>query len=78
MASVIQNVWVITCKNCGAYDIVGPGHPAMRDRGDGTHEFHDRSAVRHAHAQDCKPDKAGNRPFDFGFMVAPPAMQGAK
>jgi hypothetical protein len=73
--SMVNNVWLVTCKGCGSYDIVAPGHPAMRDRGDGTHELHDRGALRHNHAEGCEPHpETGHHPVDFSFMVAPPAM----
>jgi hypothetical protein len=77
--STVPNVWVVTCQNCGAYDMVGPGHPAVRDRGDGTHELHDRAAVRHDHADGCEPHpETGNYPLDFSFMTAPAALRPRK
>jgi len=76
--SMIPNVWVVTCQGCGTYDIVASGHPAMRDRGDGTHELHDRTAVRHVHADGCAPDpETGHYPLDFSLMSAPPALRAA-
>jgi len=64
--SMMNNVWLVTCQNCDTYDIAGPGHPAVRDRGDGTHELHDRTALRHAHADGCAPHpETGHYPVDF-------------
>ena len=80
MAEIIQdpipNVWLVTCKQCGTYDLVGVGHPAVRPRKDGTYEFFDRDALRHNHADDCKPNKDGNRPLDFSFGTVPPVVIG--
>lgn len=69
--SMISNAWLVTCRGCGASDTAGPGHPAVRDRGDGTHELHDRTALRHDHADGCEPDpETGHYPLDFSFTVA--------
>jgi hypothetical protein len=74
--SSLNNVWVVTCQGCGTYDMVAPGHPAARDRGDGTHELHDRTAIRHDHADGCEPHpETGNYPLDFSFMTAPAALR---
>ncbi|MGO9216563.1 MAG: hypothetical protein ACLP5E_02130 [Streptosporangiaceae bacterium] len=75
-STVIPNSWIVTCKNCGAQDLVGQGHPAVRPRGDGTHEFYDRTALRHAHGAGCAPDADGNYPLDFSFTVVPPPVTG--
>ena len=70
-ADLVPNAWLVSCKQCGTQDLVGPGHPATRPRGDGTHEIFDRSAFRHTHADDCLPGEDGNRPLDFAFTVPP-------
>ncbi|MHB2029479.1 MAG: hypothetical protein ACYCPT_11765 [Acidimicrobiales bacterium] len=77
-ASVIDNVWYVTCKECGAYDIVGPGHPAVRESEDrpGFYELHDRDALhaRLAHRDEaCKtagPNNDGRLDFSFGAAPA--------
>lgn len=59
----------VQCQGCGAWDIAGPGHPAVRqDPGTGQHELFDRTALRHAHADGCQPDAAGNYPLAFTFL----------
>jgi hypothetical protein len=59
----------VLCRTCGEWEIVGPGHPAMRDRGDGTHEIHDRALLLENCA--CPPDDlSGSRPLAFTFMAA--------
>ena len=76
-ASLINNVWLLTCKGCGAYDVVGPGHPAVRPQegSPGVVEIYDRSAVRHSHAAECEhKDKNGDGPMDFSFMPSPAAF----
>lgn len=62
----------ISCKNCGTYDIVGPGHPATAyDPEADRHVLTDRSALRHAHADDCEPHpETGHYPLHFEFMAA--------
>jgi hypothetical protein len=69
----------VSCKGCGTYDIVGPGHPATvyvphpdhpDDPEAGQHVLTDRSALRHAHADDCQPGEDGNYPLHFDFMAA--------
>ena len=61
----------VACQNCGAWDIVGPGHPAVRfNSAAGTHELFDRTALKHAHDEDCQPDADGNYPLHFTFMAA--------
>lgn len=67
----IPNAWLVTCKGCGAYDLVGVGHPATRKRPDGTHELFDRAAIRHSHADGCEPNAEGNYPLDFSFTTVP-------
>ena len=74
-ASMLNNVWLITCNNCGTYDIVGPGHPATEHLGDGVHGYGDRTALRHSHAEGCEPNEEGNYSLDHSFMIAPPAMR---
>jgi hypothetical protein len=60
----------VACQNCGAWDIVGPGHPAVRPNPETQqHELFDRNAVRHTHAEDCQPDEDGNYPLHFTFMA---------
>jgi hypothetical protein len=68
--SMIGNAWLVTCRNCGASDLVGPGHPATADRGDGTHELSDRTRIRHAHKTGCTPDPEDGYPLDFSFTAA--------
>jgi hypothetical protein len=75
-ASLIANAWLVTCKQCGAYDLVGKGHPATRPRPNGTVELFDRSAIRHDHADDCEPNEDGNYPLDFSFTTVPPVVIG--
>lgn len=80
----------VSCRSCHAYDIVGPGHPAVTcghdegtactDAGSGTHVLTDRSALRHSHADDCEPHpETGHYPLHFEFMAgtAPVALTGA-
>lgn len=64
----------VSCKNCHAYDVVGPGHPAVTyDPAAGQHVITDRSALRHAsadaHADGCQPGDDGNYPLHFEFMA---------
>ena len=79
----IPNVWLVTCKECRSYDIVGPGHPATRLNAEtGAHEIHSRDALhaRLGHQSEaCKtagPNSDGN--LDFSFMSAPAAMAAAQ
>ena len=61
----------ISCRSCGAFDIAGPGHPAVtQDPVTGQHVLTDRTALRHAHAGDCQPGEDGNYPLAFTFMAA--------
>ena len=76
MADTVPNSWYVTCRNCGAADLVEPGHPAVRPRGDGTHEIYDRTALRHSHSAGCQPGEDGNYSLDFSFTVVPPAVAG--
>lgn len=76
--SMLINAWQVTCQNCGTSDIAGPGHPAVRSCGDGTHELHDRTALHHDHSNNCQPDPdTGHYPLDFSFMAAPAIQPGA-
>lgn len=60
----------VSCKNCSAYDIVGPGHPATTYVAEtDQHVLTDRSAIRHSHADDCQPGADGNYPLHFEFMA---------
>ena len=61
----------VSCKNCTAYDIVGPGHPAVTQHPEtGQHVLTDRSALRHNHADDCQPHpETGHYPLHFEFMA---------
>lgn len=62
----------VACKNCGTFDIAGPGHPAVRFNPDTQqHEVFDRTALRHSHADDCQPHpETGHYPLTFTFMFA--------
>jgi hypothetical protein len=63
-------VWHVSCKSCNAYDIVGAGHPATTYNPEtDQHVITDRSAFRHAHADDCQPGEDGNYPLHFDFMA---------
>jgi len=73
----------VSCKGCGSYDIVGPGHPATTyvPHPDypkaGQHVLTDRSALRHAHAGDCAPDpETGHYPLHFDFMAGTVSVSG--
>lgn len=68
----------ISCRSCGTYDIVGPGHPAAEcnhspdvgcDDETAQHVLTDRAKLRHAHADDCQPGDDGNYPLHFDFMA---------
>ena len=66
----------VACK-CGAFDIVGPGHPAVgRHPETGQHLLTDRAKLKHAHADGCQPNEDGNYPLTFTFM-APVGVTGA-
>jgi hypothetical protein len=62
----------VTCQNCHAFDIAGPGHPAVTyDAEAQQHVLTDRTALRHAHADDCEPDaETGHYPLHFTFFGA--------
>ena len=61
----------VSCKNCGAFDVVGPGHPAVTyDAERQQHVLTDRSALRLSHGEDCQPGDDGNHPLHFMFMAA--------
>lgn len=68
------------CQNCGTFDIAGPGHPAVTcahddatacaDAEAGQHVLTDRTALRHAHAEDCEPHpETGHYPLAFTFFA---------
>jgi hypothetical protein len=60
----------ILCQNCGTFDIVGPGHPAATyDEEKQQHVLTDRTALKHAHADDCQPNEEGHYPLAFTFMA---------
>ena len=60
----------IACQNCPAFDIVGPGHPAVTfDEKKQLHVLTDRTALKHSHADDCQPDANGNYPLAFTFLA---------
>ena len=60
----------IACQNCPAFDIVGPGHPAVTfDEEKQQHVLTDRTALKHSHADDCQPDANGNYPLAFTFLA---------
>ena len=67
----------VLCKGCGEWEIVGPGHPSVRQRDDGQHEFFDRTAV--LPGCDCTDDHDGSRPLHLTFMggSAPATLTGA-
>jgi len=59
----------VACKNCGSFDIAGPGHPAVEyDSEAGQHVLTDRTALRHSHDDDCQPGDDGNYPLAFTFI----------
>jgi hypothetical protein len=60
----------VACKNCGTFDIAGPGHPAVTfDEEKQQHVLTDRTALRHAHDDDCQPHpETGNYPLAFTFI----------
>jgi len=64
-------VWHVSCRNCGTFDIVGPGHPATTyDPESDRHVITDRTALRHSHEDDCEPHpETGERPLHFTFMA---------
>lgn len=50
-------MWHVQCKNCGRWDVVSPGHPAMRPRAGGGTELHDpHAAVDRAGCTCCPED----------------------
>lgn len=60
----------VACANCGTFDIVGPGHPAaVYDEEKGQHVLTDRTALRHAHDENCQPNDEGNYPLHFTFLA---------
>jgi hypothetical protein len=61
----------ISCRNCGTFDIVGPGHPAVTYNAEtGQHELTDRTQLRHSHAEDCEPHpETGHYPLHLTFMA---------
>lgn len=75
----------VRCRNCGTYDIVGPGHPATTyDPENGQHVITDRAALKHAsadaHADGCEPHpETGHYPLHFEFMAgtAPVSLTGS-
>lgn len=77
-ASVFRNVWYVTCKGCKTYDIVGPGHPAVRQVPEtGLFEVHDRQALhtRLGHKPGCDFHTTGESPLDFSFGAAPVGLE---
>lgn len=79
----------VHCRGCGAFDIAGPGHPAVTcahedgtacgDAGPGQHVLTDRAALRHSHADGCEPHpETGRYPLAFTFMAgtAPVTLAG--
>jgi hypothetical protein len=59
------------CRNCGTFDLLGPGHPAGEtDPVTGQFTWTDRSALRHSHADDCQPGDDGNYPLDITLFGA--------
>jgi hypothetical protein len=67
-------VWHVACQGCGTFDIAGPGHPAVTyDDGKQQHVLTDRTALRHAHDDDCQPNEEGHYPLAFTFVNLPVA-----
>jgi len=80
----------VQCRNpgCLAFDVVGPGHPAVEcahpaetDCGaeEAQHVLVSREKLRHSHADDCQPGEDGNYPLAFTFMAGttPVSLTGA-
>jgi hypothetical protein len=78
----------VQCQNCQAFDIAGPGHPAVEcahpagtgcDAEGAQHVLVSREKLRHSHADGCQPDEDGNYPLAFTFMAgtAPVSLTGA-
>jgi len=69
----------VICQNCGTFDIVGPGHPAVEyDAEAGQHVLTDRTALKHSHAEDCEPHpETGHYPLAFTFLAAVSTGTGA-
>ena len=61
----------VSCRNCGTFDIVGPGHPAVTfDQDKQQHVLADRTALKHAHDENCQPHpETGHYPLHFTFMA---------
>ena len=71
-------MWHVACKNCGTFDIAGPGHPAVTyDSEKDQHVLTDRTALRHEHADTCQPNEEGSYPLAFTF-ISLPVETGAK
>jgi hypothetical protein len=78
--SLIQNGWLVTCHQCGSYDLVGPGHPAVRQvegSWPGHYEFFDRTAVRHNHGPQCVNDPESGYSLDIALAGLPQRFSGA-
>lgn len=62
----------VHCQNCGTFDVVGPGHPAVQFDGERQqHVLTDRAKLRHSHADDCEPHpETGHYPLHFTFLGA--------
>jgi hypothetical protein len=65
----------VHCRNCGTFELVGPGHPAgLTDPETGAFTLTDRSALRHAsaegHEDGCQPDpETGHYPLALTFIA---------
>jgi hypothetical protein len=72
----------VSCRNCGTFDIVGPGHPAVEfDEEKQQHLLVSRTALKHSHADDCEPHpETGHYPLHFTFMagMAPVDLTGGE
>jgi hypothetical protein len=67
----------VQCKNCGTFDVAGPGHPAVQYNSQaGQHVLFDRTALRHDHADGCEPGDDGNYPLHFTFMAGTAPVTG--
>lgn len=60
----------ISCRNCGTFDIAGPGHPAVEfDEEKQQHVLTDRTKLKHSHDDDCLPHpETGHYPLAFTFI----------
>ncbi|MGA2412697.1 MAG: hypothetical protein ABSG46_20230 [Candidatus Binataceae bacterium] len=70
--AAFQNGWLMTCHECGTYDLVGPGHPAVKYVPDtGMYGVYDRTKFRHDHGPDCVNDPESGYSLDWSFANMP-------